>query len=54
MADIARQSIGAPSTFEDAASQRRLDAIQKEMCLATTSAARKAVLANQQERIESE
>jgi hypothetical protein len=54
VADIARQSIGALSTFEDAASQRRLDSIQKEMGLSTTSAARKAVLAKQQERIEAE
>jgi hypothetical protein len=54
VAGIARQSIGALLTFEDAASQRRLTAIQKEMSLAATSQARKMVLAKQQECIEAE
>jgi hypothetical protein len=48
----ASQSISALSTFQDAASQDQLNRIQKEMDLSTTSQARKAVLAKQQERIE--
>jgi hypothetical protein len=48
----ASQSISALSTFQDAASRDQLNRIQKEMDLSTTSQARKAVLAKQQERIE--
>jgi hypothetical protein len=54
IADIARQSISALSTLQDAATQNQLDRIQKEMNATGTSAARKAVLAKQQERIETE
>jgi hypothetical protein len=52
IASLASQSISALGTFEDAASQDRLGRIKAEMNLATTSQARKAVLAKQQERIE--
>jgi hypothetical protein len=48
----ASQSISGLSTIQDAASQDQLNRIQKEMNLSTTSQARKAVLAKQQERIE--
>jgi hypothetical protein len=54
IANIARQSISALSTLQDAATQNQLDRIQKEMNATGTSAARKAVLAKQQERIELE
>jgi hypothetical protein len=54
IADIARQSISALSTLQDAATQNQLARIQKEMNAEGTSAARKAVLAKQQERIETE
>ncbi|MGI4822671.1 MAG: hypothetical protein ACRYFV_15790 [Janthinobacterium lividum] len=54
IADIARQSISALSTLQDAATQNQLDRIQKEMNATGTSAARKAVLAKQQERNETE
>jgi hypothetical protein len=51
IAAIASQSISAISTFQDAASQEQLNRLDKEMNKATTSAARKAVLAKQEERI---
>jgi hypothetical protein len=54
IADIARQSLSAISTIQDAATQNQLNRIQKEMNAEGTSAARKAVLVKQQERIETE
>ena len=54
IAGYASQSISAISTIQDAASQAQLNRIQTEINAATTSQARKAVLAKQQERIEKE
>ncbi|MDJ0367385.1 hypothetical protein QMK33_19730 [Hymenobacter sp. H14-R3] len=51
---IASQSLSALSTIQDAATQDQLNRINQEMNAATTSQARKAVLAKQQARIEKE
>jgi len=48
---MASQSISALGTIQDAATQDQLNRIDKEMNKATTSTARKAVLAKQEERI---
>lgn len=54
ISQLASQSLSALSTIQDAASQDQLNRIQKEENASTTSTARKAVLAKQEERISKE